>query len=317
MNPLVSVVIPTRNRPDLACRAVRSALKQSDANLQVVVVVDGPDPATVEALKALDKARVRIVALTENVGGCEARNIGVGEAQGDWIALLDDDDEWLEKKIQRQMGLILAADAEVLFSATQYIDKQDGRSCIQPSRFPTPQGHISEYLFCEMSVLGRRTTFLQTSTWMVPRRFLITHPFSRGLKRNQDTDWLLRSFPDCSNKTVFVSEPLAIFHSQPGLTRISTTQDWEYSFQWAERNASLFTRRAHAFFLMTVCARAAAIQGSGLNAVASLWRKCDRPYKRSPGLMLCLVKRLAQCLVHSVRQKKVAPRPYMRKEPQV
>ena len=108
---LVSVVIPTRNRPDLVCRAVHSAFSESYPNLEVVVVVDGPDPATVEALGALNKARLRVVALSESVGGSQARNVGAREAKGDWIALLDDDDEWLPEKIEKEMQLAKACPA--------------------------------------------------------------------------------------------------------------------------------------------------------------------------------------------------------------
>ena len=68
MEQLVSAVIPTRNRPQLVCRAVRSALSQTYVNLEVVVVVDGPDPATVAALEALQEPRLQIVALPEKCG---------------------------------------------------------------------------------------------------------------------------------------------------------------------------------------------------------------------------------------------------------
>ena len=80
--PLVSAVIPTRNRPDLVCRAVRSALGQTYSSLEVVVVVDGPDPATVEALQALKEPRLRIVALEENVR--RQRGAQHRSARGEW-----------------------------------------------------------------------------------------------------------------------------------------------------------------------------------------------------------------------------------------
>src|ERR1700756_3334933 len=116
---LVTAVIPTRNRPELVCRAVRSALNQTYPNLEVVVVVDGPDPATVAALEELRHPRVRISALSENVGGSEARNIGAREARGEWVALLDDDDEWLPEKLEKQIQSILSSNGSILFSATQ------------------------------------------------------------------------------------------------------------------------------------------------------------------------------------------------------
>ena len=96
--PLVSVVIPTRNRPRLVLRAVASAMRQTYRTLQIVVVVDGPDTESVIALREVQDARIKIVALHENVGGSEARNVGVRESSGNWIAFLDDDDEWLPEK---------------------------------------------------------------------------------------------------------------------------------------------------------------------------------------------------------------------------
>ena len=104
-NVLVTAVIPTRLRPALVVRAVRSALAQSYANLEVVVVIDGYDPETEAALGRIRDQRLRAIALTENAGASEARNIGVRAARGEWIALLDDDDEWLPGKIECQIKL--------------------------------------------------------------------------------------------------------------------------------------------------------------------------------------------------------------------
>jgi glycosyltransferase involved in cell wall biosynthesis len=294
--PVVSAVIPTRNRTQLVCRAVRSVLKQTYVNIEVIVVVDGPDSSTVQALLALTDPRLRIVALEGNVGGSEARNIGAREARGEWIAFLDDDDEWLPEKIKRQINSIGAEEREIIFSATQYLDSKNGRTSIQPKCFPVFQQRISEYLFCELDRLGRRNCFLQTSTWVVRRDFFLTHPFTVGLKKNQDTDWLLRCFPELARQSLFVAEPLSIFYRQSGLKRISTTPDWEYTFRWAEANCNLFTPRALAFLFMTECARSANRQGLGVGVIAFLWGKCDQTSKCSAKLLFCL----AIALLHHV-----------------
>src|ERR1700722_9840673 len=102
--PLITVVIPTRGRADLVVRAVRSAVGQTYPNVEVVVVVDGPDANTKETLEALEEQALRVISLTANVGGSEARNIGVREARGSWIAMLDDDDQWLPEKLAKQMA---------------------------------------------------------------------------------------------------------------------------------------------------------------------------------------------------------------------
>src|SRR5262252_3157848 len=100
---LVSVVIPSRNRPGIIGRAVRSALAQTFSLIEVIVVIDGPDRQTEQALAQIEDPRVRVVALNEPVGAQEARNTGVREARGPWIAFLDDDDEWLPTKLERQL----------------------------------------------------------------------------------------------------------------------------------------------------------------------------------------------------------------------
>ena len=76
-DPDVSVVVPTRFRPDLVIRAVRSALAQTHHNLEVIVVVDGPDAATWDALAAIDDLRLRVLMLPEPGGAPNARNAGV------------------------------------------------------------------------------------------------------------------------------------------------------------------------------------------------------------------------------------------------
>src|SRR4051812_33536788 len=103
--PEVSVVIPTRGRPDWAPRAVDQALSQTLRTIEVLVVVDGPDPATVEALARIGDPRLRVIELPESGGAPAARNVGVRHARADWVALLDDDDGWLPTKLAAQLEL--------------------------------------------------------------------------------------------------------------------------------------------------------------------------------------------------------------------
>lgn len=298
--PLVSAVIPTRNRPDLVCRAVRSALNQTYPHLEVVVVVDGPDPATVAALEELRGPRVRIIALSENVGGSEARNIGAREAWGEWIALLDDDDEWLPEKLEKQIQSVLSPNGSILFSATQYYDRQDGRIATRPASFPRQNDHISEYLFCRLDRFGRRLTFLQTSTWVIRRDFLVEHPFTPRLRRNQDTDWLLRYYHLAAKQSRFLAEPLASFDACQNIQRISTALDWEYTYSWAMRNENLFTSKAFAFFLALTCGRDIALQRTGIRALGKVWKSCSMRARLLPQVQLCFGKRLAQHIVNTI-----------------
>src|SRR5271156_1846095 len=108
---LVSAVIPTRNRPDLVQRAVLSALHQTHTQLEVIDVIDGEDRSSEESLAQIEDARLKVMPLRVNVGGSEARNIGIRAARGIWIALLDDDDEWLPGKIAAQLQMARASDS--------------------------------------------------------------------------------------------------------------------------------------------------------------------------------------------------------------
>ena len=98
----VSVVIPVYNRPDLLQRAVSSVSLQSFAPFEILVVDDGSSPV-IEILNDLHSIPVRILRNEQNQGVSAARNLGIREANGEWIALLDSDDEWMEDKLQKQV----------------------------------------------------------------------------------------------------------------------------------------------------------------------------------------------------------------------
>lgn len=98
---LVSVVIPTFNHAQFVTEAVESALSQTYQPLEVIVVDDGSTDETKSVL-APYVGRIQYVR-QENRGLSAARNVGIGRASGEWIALLDADDLWSPHKIQLQV----------------------------------------------------------------------------------------------------------------------------------------------------------------------------------------------------------------------
>ena len=152
--PLVSAVIPTRNRPEMVCRAVGCALSQTYSNLEVVVVIDGPDSATLEVLGALNEPRLRIVALPENVGGSEARNQGVRKARGEWIAFLDDDDEWLPEKTEKQLAAAANMPGPLSFVACQFVERDYYGQRVFPIVEENVDAPFSEYALSPRPVCG-------------------------------------------------------------------------------------------------------------------------------------------------------------------
>lgn len=270
MTPLVSAVIPTRNRPESVCRAVESALAQTYTNLEVIVVIDGPDPKTVEALEALQDLRLRIVALAENVGGSEARNIGVREAKGEWIAFLDDDDEWLPEKIEKQLEVAIHLQRNYVFIASQYIELSPLGKRVLPARKYDPDQPFSDFLFCRQGLFGG-TGYVQTSTWLVSKGLALASPFTPGLKRNQDVDWMLHAMSKKGAHFELITEPLIIFNSTGQAGRVSKNADWEFQYDWAIRNKEYFTQKALAYFLSTVCMDDAVRQGAIASAFPRLF----------------------------------------------
>ena len=102
--PEVTVVIPTRDRwPLLSRYGLSAALSQEGVDVEVVVVDDGSSDGTAERLVALGDPRVRVVRHESSLGQGAARNAGIAEAAGAWIAFLDDDDLWSPRKLRDQL----------------------------------------------------------------------------------------------------------------------------------------------------------------------------------------------------------------------
>ena len=102
--PVVSVVIPTYNRAHLVGRAIQSVLRQTYSDFELIVVDDGSTDNTVEVVEAYQDPRIRLIRLARNYGVSRARNEGIQAARGEWVAFLDNDDEWLPRKLELQMA---------------------------------------------------------------------------------------------------------------------------------------------------------------------------------------------------------------------
>ncbi|WP_164854742.1 glycosyltransferase family 2 protein [Devosia sp. 1566] len=102
--PTVSVVVPTFGRSELVLRAVRSVLAQTMADLELLVVIDGEDGATLAALEPIKEPRLRVFSNPAQLGAARTRDRGAALSTGDWLAFLDDDDEWLPQQARKTTG---------------------------------------------------------------------------------------------------------------------------------------------------------------------------------------------------------------------
>jgi glycosyltransferase involved in cell wall biosynthesis len=251
-NPLISIVIPTRNRPQLVLRAVESARRQTYRPIQIVVVVDGPDGDSVTALRGVQDEHLKIVALEENVGGSEARNTGVREASGTWIALLDDDDEWLPEKLEKQMALVNGLANKHAFISCKFSERSGEEVRTYPVRLPEPGERIDNYM-CRPRGIRSGGELLQTSTLLVPRTLLMEVPFTRGLKRGQEFIWLVEANTRGGAAFYVVPEDLSYFNAAgfSDTVRVSAMPKWRSFYEALKNIKHLFDRRAYAYCIAT------------------------------------------------------------------
>ncbi len=261
----VSVVIPTRGRPESLAAAVRSALAQTLAPFEVLVIVDGPEtgPSTTTALAAVADSRLRLISLPESVGGAEARNIGVREARGEWIAFLDDDDLWLGEKLAVQLEeahTVNAAKTAVI--SCRVIARAPEWEEVWPRTMYRSGQDMGEYLFCRRD-WRYGAALLQTSTLFVPRELLVRVPFASGLRKHQDWDWMLRVAAEPDVVVRFAGGlPLSIFHVEGQRASVGRAQDWRFSLDWARSRRPYLTQRAYAGFLAIECTAQAQLAGA-------------------------------------------------------
>jgi glycosyltransferase involved in cell wall biosynthesis len=139
----VSVVLPTYGRPEYFEEAVDSVASQTYPAVELVVVDDcSPEPVA-PLLDGVDTAGldVTLVRHEENRGACAARNTGIEAATGAYVAFIDDDDTWLETKLERQVAVAESSGPEVgaVYTGQRFVD--DGETT--NVRAPTTSGDVT------------------------------------------------------------------------------------------------------------------------------------------------------------------------------
>lgn len=112
-NEMVSVIIPTYNRADSVGMSIQSVLNQTWQDFEIIVVDDGSTDNTRQVVERFDDGRIRYICMEKNGGASRARNEGIRQAKCDFIAFLDSDDEWMPRKLEKQMQVMLQASEKV------------------------------------------------------------------------------------------------------------------------------------------------------------------------------------------------------------
>ena len=226
MNPLVSVVITTHNRKILLINAIKSVFAQTYKELEVVLVDDASNDGTQEELlRSPFHERVKYIFLKESKGGNHARNIGIRQTHGKYIALLDDDDEWMPNKIEKQVLFLENHSDYGLVSCSRTMEfNYSERKNIDVSIFP----HDGD-----MKAAIWYTNSLVTSTLMFRRNILFSvGMFDEQLTAWQDYELLLRT-AQYTNIGI-IREPLVLYRSlSTDKKRITNNiHKWENSIKY-------------------------------------------------------------------------------------
>ncbi len=200
MYPLVSVVIPAYNREKTILRALNSVLGQTYSNIEVIVVDDGSTDSTAQVVKNRADERVRLICLSRNQGANKARNRGISEAKGEYIAFQDSDDEWLTDKLEKQLAYMFKISAKAVYCP--YILYDEGKTCIVPKNYMNQD-------ICEKNVAEvlKKDNIVGTPTLMIKRElFFKIGMFDVDMKRLQDYEFVIRLVKN--ERLAYIQEPL-------------------------------------------------------------------------------------------------------------
>ena len=197
--PLISVVIPTYNRPELLKKAIQSVINQTYKNFEIIIVDDSSIKNNEKIIKNFNKKNIIYIKNKTRKGGGHSRNIGIKKAKGEYIAFLDDDDEWIPEKLEKQLKAYNTPKLGIVVCYS--LDKRYDR--VRISKPPENVDH--KYLLKSFNLSS-------TSTYMIKKDVLEkVGYFDTKLPSAQEYDLALRITKDYTVKTV--PEILMIQHA--------------------------------------------------------------------------------------------------------
>ena len=191
-NILLSIIIPTYNRPQFLPRAVESALQQTVEEVEVIVVDDGSE----EPVTLPEHSQLKVIRLSQNSGNAVARNVGLKAAKGQYVTYLDDDDQLLPNMAQ------VSLDALKNTTLPQPVAALSGLEVIKPDgelidrRLP-PTLPLGSHFFLED--IEPEKSYFSKQTLVVERELLLEiGGYDETFTSRVHTEMFLRLNPVCS-----------------------------------------------------------------------------------------------------------------------
>lgn len=221
---MVSAIITTHNRANLLSRAINSVLNQTYQDIEIIVVSDGSTDETDKVMEGyINNPMINYISYHPAKGGNYARNTGIKVAKGEFIAFLDDDDEWLPEKIEKQLEVMKANEnIGLVYTGTNVIYVDEG---IEYPSIRYKCGDLSkEILFAN---------YIGSTTTVMLRQSILDGNicFDENLKALQDYDLWIRI---CQTTDIgVVSKPLVNYYNYKGNKQISfNTKKYEEAFSY-------------------------------------------------------------------------------------
>jgi len=205
---LISVIIPAYNTAHLIGRSIKSVLSQTYQNFEIIVVDDGSTDELNEVVTAFNDNRIQYIRHEVNRGGSAARNTGVQNAKGNYIAFLDSDDEWLPEKLEKQIKVFQSTSSNigVVYTGWRWIRDKD--NIIIQEKIPIYRGDVSRIILEEDGIGS-------LSTPLVKKDILTSiGGLDEKLPSRQDWDLWIRLSKVCEMD--FVPEILVNYYLRSG-----------------------------------------------------------------------------------------------------
>ena len=192
-SPLVSVIIPTYKRPGMLGRAIDSVLNQTYQNIEIIVVDDNTDGDEFRKetenfmLRYEGEQRIKYLKHDINKNGSAARNTGARVASGQYIALLDDDDEFLSTKIEKQVTVLQNSGGKYGACYCKF-SYYKGKNLLRDVH-KCDQGDLSFKLLSLSNIIAAGSTLL-----IKAEIYHALKGFDENFKRHQDWEFMLRFF---------------------------------------------------------------------------------------------------------------------------
>ena len=223
---VVTAIIPTHNRADMLVRAIKSVQRQTYPHLEIIVVDDASTDNTKEVVEGIDDSRIRYVRHETNRGGSAARNTGISAVTGEYVAFLDDDDEWKPEKTAEQLVLLRMFDVVACASDDVHHDVR--------RRYARRTIELDDL---------RQGPWGGTGVLMAKSAVLRETMFDESLPRGQDWDIFIRIA--LKHKIAFLDKPLLRYNSgsHPRITnraRHASIAELERQLRVVEKHRALF-----------------------------------------------------------------------------